>query len=506
MPGRFFLPLPVVLLGIAAVAMYLPAVHALTLRQHVVARAFFYPGTLLLFLTLFLSIATHGMRPRNPARSQLRALVLAYLMLPPVLAFPFSVAVPDTSFLNAWFEMVSSFTTTGATLYTTPGRLPDSVHLWRGLVGWAGGFLVLVAAAAILAPQNLGGFEIFAPRQVGRTRIEPGQIGPARTGDHRLRNHAAMLLPAYAGATGALWLGLILAGDPSLVALMHAMAVLSTSGISPLQGGLPASAAGGVGEVLLAAGMALALSRRLLPGTGRHEAAGPVWKDPELRVGLTLVVAVSGALFARHWLGALVTPLDDGIANGLRALWGAGFTVLSFLTTTGFESRGWTDARVWSGLEAPGLVLIGLAIMGGGVATTAGGVKLLRVYALYKLGRREMERLSDPSSVGGGGAAARQIRGDGAFVAFVFFMLFALSLGTLNLILAALGLPFERALVLSVSALTTTGPLAEVTQISERGWTGLSDLAKAVLAAAMVLGRLETLALLAFILPAAWRR
>jgi trk system potassium uptake protein TrkH len=187
-------------------------------------------------------------------------------------------------------------------------------------------------------------------------------------------------------------------------------------------------------------------------------------------------------------------------------LWGAFFTVLSFLTTTGFESVGWSDARIWSGLDAPGLILLGLAMMGGGVATTAGGVKLLRIYALYKLGRRELDRLAEPSSVGGGGAAARQLRGEGAFLAFVFFMLFALSIGGLNLALGALGVPFEQALVLSVAALTTTGPMAEVTRIADGGWSALSDGAKAVLAAGMILGRMETLALLAFLLPAAWRR
>lgn len=505
MTRRFDLPLPVVLLGLAALAMYLPAVHGVTLRQHAVARAFFYSGSLVLVLTLFLALATRGFRPRDGARSHLRALVLAYLMLPPVCALPFAVAVPDTSYFNAWFEMVSALTTTGATLYDTPGRLPPSVHLWRGLVGWAGGFLVLVAAAAILAPQNLGGFELYAPRAFGRVRLEPGQTGPASDPANRLWQNAAVLLPVYAGLTGALWLALLMAGDPALVALMHAMAVLSTSGITPL-GGLPEAPSGVLGEALLAAALVLALSRRLMPGGARIEAQGPLRRDPELRVASAFLLAVPALLFLRHWIGAYESPVAGTEGQAVAALWGAFFTVLSFLTTTGFESVGWTDARIWSGLDAPGLILLGLAMMGGGVATTAGGVKLLRIYALYKLGRREMDRLAEPSSVGGGGSAARQLRGEGAFLAFVFFMLFALSIGGLNLALGALGVPFEQALVLSVAALTTSGPMAEVTRIAEGGWSALSDGAKAVLAAGMILGRMETLALLAFLLPAAWRR
>ena len=96
-----------------------------------------------------------------------------------------------------------------------------------------------------------------------------------------------------------------------------------------------------------------------------------------------------------------------------RALWGGLFTVLSFLTTTGFESEQWLAASDWSRLESPGLILMGLALLGGGVATTAGGVKLLRVYALMRHGERELDRLVHPSSVGGSGQTARRIRRQG---------------------------------------------------------------------------------------------
>jgi trk system potassium uptake protein len=499
------LPLPVVMMAIAGALMYVPALHGLTIRQMPVARAFFYGGTLVLLFSLLLGIVMQGFAPRNPQRSLLRGLVLAYLVVPPVCALPFVTAVPDTSFFNAWFEMVSSFTTTGATLYDTPGRLPDPVHLWRGIVGWAGGFFTLAAATAILAPLNLGGFELYAPSSLGRARPDRGQSGAAADPGQRLAAQAMVLLPVYAGLTLAVWVALLVAGDPALVAVMHAMAVMATSGISPLAG-LPVAPSGTGGEMVLALALLLALSRRLLPGAPRIEQQGPLWRDPELRVAGLFLVVVPLALILRHWFIVIDSDLPVDPVAGFTALWGAFFTVLSFLTTTGFESAGWSAVRVWSGLEAPGLLLLGLAMMGGGVATTAGGVKLLRVYALYTLGRREMQRLSDPSSVGGGGAAARQMRGEGAFIAFVFFMLFALSLGAANLTLTAMGLSFERALVLSVAALTGTGGLAEVTQIAERGWSGLADGPKAVLAACMVLGRLEMLALLALLLPQAWRR
>ena len=93
-----------------------------------------------------------------------------------------------------------------------------------------------------------------------------------------------------------------------------------------------------------------------------------------------------------------------------HAFWGALFTVMSFLTTTGFASNSWGDAQQWSGLATSGLILMGLCLIGGGVATTAGGVKLLRVFALYRNGRHEMERLVHPSSVSNADPMARRLQ------------------------------------------------------------------------------------------------
>lgn len=505
MGGLANLPFLVILAGVGAAAMYVPAAMAYTLDQHRVGQAFFYSGTLFLMLAVMVAIATAHRRPRDVVRRHLAQMLGAYLLLPPMLAVPFAQAVPDTSFANAWFEMVSAFTTTGATLYTVPGRLPDPVQLWRALAGWMGGFFILLTAAAILAPMNLGGFEVLSPQAAGRGIRAGRQITDVADPAERLWHHARVILPAYGGATVALWMALHLAGEGSLIALCHAMATVSTSGISPVQG-LAGGSAGFPGEALVFLGLMLAVTRRFWPGAVLRAGAPPLWRDPEVRLAAGFVTAIPALLFLRHWIGAIEGAAPDDPASALEVLWGAVFTVLSFLTTTGFESQGWIDARIWSGLEAPGLLLLGLAIMGGGVATTAGGVRLLRVYALFEHGRRELEKLSYPSSVGGGGARLRHLREDGAWMAFIFFMLFALTLGAVNLALALAGLEFETALILSIAALTTTGPLAGVAAEAPVAWSGQGVAAQAVLAATMVIGRFETLALLALIAPGAWRR
>ena len=144
-------------------------------------------------------------------------------------------------------------------------------------------------------------------------------------------------------------------------------------------------------------------------------------------------------------------------------------------------------------------------MMGGGVATTAGGIKLLRVYALYKHGTRELGKLVHPNSVAPGGHLGRRIRRQGAYIAWVFFMLFVLSMAATMLALSIAGVGFENALVLAVAALTTTGPLAAHGAEAPIVYASLTPAAKGILAAAMIVGRLESLVLIALFSPSYWR-
>jgi trk system potassium uptake protein len=498
---RFIASLPffVLMMGIGSAAMLIPAAHALSRSDFFTARTFFYGAILGLVLTLLIGIATRGVRPKSVPRSQLTALLAAFTVLPVLFAVPFYETLRTASFVDAWFEMVSSFTTTGATLYDNPARLNLSLHLWRATVGWLGGLLVWVMAVAILAPMNLGGFEVRA----GMTSASAGQyrqISRITDPSERITRFGWRLVPIYTGLTLVLWVGLMLAGQAPVVALSHAMATLSTSGISPI-GGLERVQDGFWGELLIFGFLFFAVSRLTFSrGLLGHE-PGRLWRDPEMQMALIIITLVPLFLFVRHFFGAR----EESLAEAASALWGGLFTVLSFLTTTGFESRQWLGAQDWSGLRSPGLILVGVALVGGGVATTAGGVKLLRIYALYKHGEREVQRLIHPASVGGAGAEARHIRRGGAQISFIFFMLFALSVAAVMIMLSFTGVQFETAMVLTVAALSTTGPLATVAAENPISYAGISDGARMILAATMVLGRLETLALIALFNPDFWR-
>ena len=497
------LPLFLLIFGAASVLMLIPALHGGATRELDTARVFFYTGLLGVVTFGFIAMAYAGRRPRHGALGTLMSLFSAFVFLPAFLAIPFYESVGNTTFLNAYFEMVSSVTTTGATIYDDPSRLNGTQHLWRAQVGWMGGLVMWVAASAILAPLNLGGFEVTAQAEPGQRESRYSVIGRTDPRERLLRV-VTTLAPIYIGLTVLLWVLLLISGDQSLIALSHAMSVMATSGISPI-GGLESAASGVTGEALMFLFMLFALSRLTFSSDTITATQGGIRTDPEFRLGIAIVLAVPIVLFLRHWIGAFDVASEDNLFKAARALWGSAFTVMSFLTTTGFAGEDWSEAQRWSGLETPGLILLGLSLIGGGVATTAGGVKLLRVFALYLNGKRELEKLVHPSSVNRAGADNRRVQRNGAFIAWIFFMLFAITLAILTVLLTLSGVGFENAVVLSIAGLSTTGPLVNYATESPILLTQLSPTAKCIMCAAMVLGRLETLAIIALLTPDLWR-
>ncbi|MEP2758990.1 MAG: potassium transporter TrkG, partial [Hyphomicrobiales bacterium] len=284
--------------------MFLPALHAYIEQDFFTAGVFFWCGIVFLIITLMVAIATSNYRPASTAVSHLVALVSAFTILPMMLAVPFMEAVSGASFGDGLFEMVSSLTTMGATLYDDPTELARSVHYWRALVGWIGGFLMWVAAFAILAPLNLGGFEVNSTYEAGQNEsAQSNFIRAARPGD-RLIKYAGRLFPIYTGLTILLWIALTVSGEEAFVAICHAMSTLSTSGISPV-GGLQGGQSGIGGEILVFLFLMFAISHHTFStDTGRNK-VGALIQDPEIRIGLVILIGIPLLLFLRHWTGAL---------------------------------------------------------------------------------------------------------------------------------------------------------------------------------------------------------
>jgi trk system potassium uptake protein TrkH len=499
------------LIGVVALGMLVPALQAANAREWELARGFFFSSVLCGFAAASLGVLLRPMSAREQARRELATLLMAWLLLPAFAALPLVMLTPQIGALGAWFEMVAALTTTGGSIYRDLGEIPDAVHLWRGLVGWFGGFLTLMAAYVILAPRRLGGFEVMSAggEMSGEGRSVDLRLPSAPFGS-RLNRALRTILPVYLLMTAILAVALSALDESGLDAAVHAMSIVSTSGISPTRDGLAASPSL-LAEAVVAVFLVLAATRLFYSRASQIGQRVHLRSDPEIRLMIALVALATLALFLRHWLAVLMTEEAGGIGSemleGLQALWGAAFTSLSFLTTTGFHSAAWDTARDWSGLANPGLILLALCAIGGGAATTAGGVKLIRAFAMLRHAGRELERIAKPHSVAGAGLGSRGLRREGAMIAWAFMMLFSLGFVVTLLLLTLTGMDMIEALVAATAALSNTGPAyAMIAEDGGRGYALLGSAQHVILAAAMLLGRIETLAAVVLLHPESWAR
>lgn len=496
-------PIVALMIAILALAMMVPCIQAVSDKAWPSARAFFYSSVFCLLVSASIGVLLRPMSRSETAQHELLTLVLIWLFLPVFAAIPLGLLTPAIGVSGAYFEMVAAFTTTGGSVYSKASDVPPAIHLWRGLVGWGGGLVTLLAAYVILAPRRLGGFEVMAS---DAGLLDGGQIDlrvSSAAFEGRLLRALRIILPAYFGMTVVIGVGFSAFDKPGLVAAVHAMSIVSTSGISPLANGF-AEARNIYAEMVALIFMVLAATRFFY--SDASQTGGRVdWRsDPELRLMFGLVAAATSILFIRHWVGVLTIDSDLAAVDGFEALWGGLFTTLSFLTTTGFQSFAWESARDWSGLANPGLILLALCMIGGGAATTAGGIKLIRAYALIRHGARELERIAQPHSVGGAGNSRRGLRREGAFIAWAFMMLFILALLLAVLCLTLTGMKFTPALIAAVAALANTGPAIALGAAEWVTFATLDGIQRGVLAIAMVLGRIETLAVIALFSPQLW--
>ena len=487
------LPLAISIPTLFILMLMIPSVHGFISGDSHKGRSFFYAVLLGLFGLTFLRFSLQGTVFPMHRHAQLWSLIAFFLGFPLLLAIPLYEVSAAGQFIDAYLDIVSTVTTTGLPVFA-PGSLSETLVIWRVSLGWASGFLIWVFAWSIFAPLNLGGFEHLGARGEAMTQTQNARQTTGRLPAEKFWSEAVRLGPVYLWITLAAALALlIVSGDPSY-ALLRAMATIATFGIE-----IPEhSGAGGVGgEVILALVMLFALSRSTFSTVFARARKWRVTEDPELRVAAGLVLVATLVLIGQ---GARYV---EGLGAHLELVWGAFFTSLSYLTTTGLASDSLPVGLV--NLDPVEIILVALAMIGGGVATTAGGIKLLRVFILTGHSRAEVNRLIAPSQVMSGQIESRSHDHHSAMLACVFLVLFILVMGAITLALSVAGSPVKDSLYLTLATVTNTGPLLPTGSGAETLVMSLPTQAKMILAAAMVLGRLEVLALLALLNPDIYR-
>ncbi len=493
-------------------AMFVPMLFALVTGDERTARAFFLGVAVSGLVFGLTGLPFYGRTGVSSPRSALLSLIMFWVMAPMLGALPLYALQPHLGAVGAYFEMVSFTTTTTASQLESLEKIPPALLLWRALSCWIGGFVTLTAGFAILEPLNLGGFEIERTRD---TRSGEGQAvrraldrliraDQAELSIERTMRSIKLIAPLYLTTTGLIVLLFLFSGAEPFAALAHAMGLISTGAVTIDDGGFAAQ--GNYAIEIIAFGALIVVATRVgaMPGYEASIRSKP--RREELTLLTVALVIATTALYMRHWIGAIELEQDSDPIASLRAIWGALFMSLSFLTTTGYESAAWVAAREWTGLSNPGLILLGLATIGGGAATTAGGVKLLRIAVLFRHTGREIDRLAHPHSVTREGSGDVSARRQGVLLAWVFLMLFIASLTITALALALTGLTFDQSILAAVAALANIGAALEFGGGQEITYAAMPESARLILCAAMVIGRVETLALVTLLNPSYWQR
>ena len=488
------LPLLFHIFGLACSLMFVIAAFALFTNLFREARIFFYIGLTGILVLSLVILGTTNRDLKETGVSQLFSLILSFIFLPLFLAFPTWIIFPNINWFDAYLDMVSAFTTTGFPVLEKENLSPP-VHLWRALVAWFGGGLIWIAAFVILLPVNFGGLEIFSNEQNSKNSNRKLTLDERSS---TLIKVSKKLIPIYLGLTVALWGCLTSFGTDGYTSLIRALSVVSTSGISGPEK-FELDGAGFKGELIIVFFLLLAISNNIIKIFYKQFSLKGIFSDKEIRLGLFITLSATILFTLKQMsVGDLYIGLVGSFGNLFRIIWGNFFTVFSFITTNGYVSAFWDPSLVSVDLSYAVIILMGLSLFGGGVATTAGGIKLLRIAILFSAFSNETGKLLHPSSVAVKNNYFKDIKMS-VFMAWIFFMLFMVSTAILTIILTVFESRFEDAIVLAVACLTTTGPIIEIVELENFLIIDLPIFSKIALIIGMVLGRLEILVALSLI-------
>ena len=409
-----------------------------------------------------------------------------------VLPYLLTGAIPD--FTNAFFETMSGYTTTGATILDDIEALPEGVLLWRSLTHWIGGMGIIVLAIAILPLLGIGGMQLFAAEAPGPSadKLHP-----------RITDTAKRLWYIYVGYTAAETLLLKLAGMSFFDALNHSLATLSTGGFSTKNASVAYWNNQPLIQYIIIVFMFLAGSNFVLSYFAFKGKIQKVFKDEEFKVyslfivGFTILVALT-IYFEAHITISDYHPMVFGVLESTfrQSL----FQVVSVVTTTGFVTSDFTS---WTPFLT--VFFFGLFFLGGSAGSTAGGMKVMRHLLIIKNGILEFKRTLHNNAIVPVRYNQKTVKEHIVYNIIAFFVLYMLLFIIGSMVLGFLGLDFESAIGGAASSLGNVGPALGILDPLSN-YNGLPVLGKWWCAFLMLLGRLELFTVLILFTPYFWKK
>ena len=477
MMGRFLAQI----LGIEGVFLLPALCISLCCGDAMAVRGFLVAIAVAAGLALVLRMLCRGAPSAFYAKDGLVCVGLSWLVLSAVGCLPFCVSGEIPSFVDAFFEMVSGFTTTGASIVPEVEKLSRGILYWRSFSHWLGGMGVLVFLLAFTGPKGQG----FTMHLLRAESPGPsvGKLVP------KMRTTASLLYIIYVALT-ILDILFLVAGDmPLFEAICHAFGTAGTGGFGVKNDSFASYSPylQNVTTVFMSLfGVNFSCYYLLLIGQWRS-----VFRDEELRVYLGIILAAIGLLVWNLW------GFYDTVEETLRQV---AFQVSSIITTTGYAT---TDFDLWPSFSKT--ILLGLMIVGASAGSTGGGLKVARVLLLLKGLRRNLRKMLNPRKVemirNNGQAVDEQVLDNtNAYLAaygviiLVIFLIISLDGFSVGTNLSAVLCTFNNI----GPGLESVGPTCN--------FSGFSALSKLVLSWGMLAGRLEIFPMLVLFSGRTWRR
>jgi trk system potassium uptake protein TrkH len=397
-------------------------------------------------------------------------------------ALPFLLTGVCKSVIDALFESMSGFTTTGATIFTDVESLPRGILLWRSITQWFGGMGIVLISVAVLPILGVGGMQLFRAEMPGPVtdRLSP-----------RIQNTAKALWGVYVSLTVAETILLMLGGVSLFESVCHSFSTVSTGGFSTRNASIASFSSlyveGVVVTFMFMGGINFSLHLWLLRFRFKRYLT-----NEEFRLYAFLTLAAAAVLWLSRYLRAgedVLVALREGV-----------FQAVAIITGTGF---GTADFHTWE--YGAQILLFLLMFMGASAGSTSGGMKLMRVIILAKHGAAMAKKELHPRAIFTIRYSGNVVSDDVMMKVLGFFLFYMLSFFLIALAVAATGVDVETSLGASIATLSNIGPgLGTVGPSSS--YSLIPSAGKAILIFSMLLGRLELYTVLVVLSPMFWKR
>ena len=396
-------------------------------------------------------------------------------------ALPFVINGAIPSYTDAFFETISGFTTTGASILNNIESIPHGLLFWRSLTHWLGGMGIIVLSLAILPLLGVEGTKLFVAEVAGPTKdkIHPHVQGTAKR-----------LWGLYVILTGVETLLLMIGGMSFFDAICHAFGTMATGGFSTKQASIAHYQSPFIHYVIIVF-MILAGTNFTLHYHALHGRIYAYFKDEEFRFYIILMGIIT--LFVT---GTIAFFTNVGIEKSFRD---AAFQVVSIITTTGYITA---DYEKWASYSQ--FFFIILVFMGACAGSTTGGIKMIRILLLARNGLLELKRLIHPRAIVPVRLNDKLVPQPIVNNILAFFVLYMLVFVFGTMIMSFTGLDFKSAIGSVSATLGCVGPgIGSVGPVSN--YAHITVFGKWFLSFLMLLGRLEIFTILVMFTPSFWK-